>query len=198
MDTRELELQQRELHSEAAVTQLQIAHYVAQQQIAAAALAQAQLDVTRARLASIAQRIASSEVRAPAEGLIVSGDIKNLVGDVLPLGKPLLEFAPHESWGVELRVDGRDGTLVHAGQCGQFVTVASPDQPVSCTVDRVEPAAQVVEGKHVFLARAQLRGNATWNLAGMDGVANLDVGPRRVWWVALHRVVDFLRLHFWI
>jgi multidrug efflux pump subunit AcrA (membrane-fusion protein) len=198
MDTRELELQQRELESEAAVAELEISHSVAQQQIEAAAVARARLGVVRARLASVAQRIALSEVRAPADGTIMAADAMSLVGDVVPLGKSLLEFAPHGDWAVELRVDGRNGTLVRDGQCGQFVTVASPDQPVRCTVDRVQPSATVVDGKHVFVARARLSGNATWNLVGMDGVATLEVGPRRVCWVALHRVIDFVRLHFWV
>jgi len=95
-------------------------------------------------------------------------------------------------------VDGRNGALVRDGQAGRFVTVASPGQSVSCTVDRVQPSATVVDGKHVFLARAKLCGQAPWNLAGMDGVATLEVGPRRVWWVVLHRVLDFARLHFWV
>ena len=198
MDTRELDLLQRELESEAAVAELEISHAMAQQQIDAAAVARARLGVIRARLASVAQRMAMSEVRAPADGTIMAGDANDLVGDVVALGRSLLEFAPYDNWAVELRVDGSHGTLVREGQYGRFVTVASPDQPVCCTVDRVQPTATVVDGKHVFVARARLGGNATWNLAGMDGVATLEVGPRRVWWVTLHRLIDFVRLHFWV
>jgi hypothetical protein len=29
----------------------------------------------------------------------------------------------------------------------------------------------------------------------MDGVAKIDVGRRRVWWVSLHRAINFARLH---
>ena len=198
MDTRALDLQQHELESDAAVAEVEMSHAVAEQQIDVAAAARARLAVITARLASVHQRIELSEIRAPVAGTIMSGDARNLVGDVVPLGKSLLEFAPHDNWAVELRVDGRNGTLVRGGQAGQFVTVANPDQPVRCRVERLQPAATVVDGKHVFVARAQLRGDAPWNLAGMDGVATLEVGRRRVWWVALHRVIDFVRLHFWV
>jgi hypothetical protein len=198
MDTRELELQQRELESEAAVCALEITQLVAAQQIDAAALVQARLGVIRARLAGIVQRLALAEVHAPADGMILSGNVKNHVGDVIPVGRSLLEFTPRSQWGAELRVDGRQGGLVSVGQHGRFVTMAQPDQPVSYRLDRVEPAAQVVEGKQVFVAHAQFEGHAPWTLAGMDGVATLEIGPRRVWWVALHRLIDFARLHFWI
>ena len=130
----------------------------------------------------------------------MAGEAKYLVGDVVPLGKPLLEFAPHDDWAVELRVAGRNGTLVHGGQTGAVRDGRQP-RPITCrcTVERVQPTATVVEGKHVFLARARLtNAGAPWNLAGMEGVATLEVGPRRVWWVTLHRVVDFVRLHFWV
>ena len=198
MDTRELELQRNELQSEAAVAELEMAQAAAQQKVDAAAAARARLAVIQSSLDSVVQRIKLSEVRAPVDGTIMAGEAKYLVGDVVPLGRTLLEFAPHDEWAVELRVAGRDGTLVHGGQTGSFVTVANPDQSLACQVDRVQPTATAWEGTHVFLARARLTGAGAWNLAGMEGVATLEVGARRVWWVTLHRVVDFVRLHFWV
>jgi multidrug efflux pump subunit AcrA (membrane-fusion protein) len=198
MDTRELELQKSELQSEAAVAELELAQAAAQQNVAAAAAARARLAVVQSSLDSVVQRIELAEVRAPVAGTIMAGEAKYLVGDVVPLGRTLLEFAPHDEWAVELRVAGRDGTVVQGGQVGSFVTVANPDQPLACQVDRVQPTATAWEGKHVFLARARMTDAGAWNLAGMEGVATLEVGPRRVWWITLHRVVDFVRLNFWV
>ena len=99
---------------------------------------------------------------------------------------------------MELQVNSRDAQAVTVGQVGRFVTIARPDQPVFCQVERIDPAATVVNGQSVYLARALVTTNSAWSLAGMDGVATLEVGRRRVWWVALHRAIDFLRLHFWV
>jgi multidrug efflux pump subunit AcrA (membrane-fusion protein) len=197
MDTRELDLQRRELESEAAVCTLEITQQIAAEQVAAAAQAQARLDVLRARLAGVTARLALAEVRAPAAGTILAGDVKKHVGDVVPVGRSLLEFAPHTQWELELRVEGRHGGVVRPGQPGRFVTLAQPGNAVACRVDRVEPAAQIVNGRQVFVAHARLDDHATWNLAGMEGVARLEIGARRVWWVALHRLIDYVRFHFW-
>ncbi len=198
MDTRDLELQRCELESEAAVLELEIAQASSNQQLEPAALARAKLQVAQARLAGVERRMALAEVRAPADGTIMAGDIERRVGDVVQLGEPLIEFAPHGSWGVELQVNSRDAQLVQAGQQGRFATLARPDQTIACTVQRIEPSAQAVNGQSVYVARARVTSNAAWTLAGMDGIATLDVGRRQVWWVALHRMIDYLRLHFWV
>jgi hypothetical protein len=53
-------------------------------------------------------------------------------------------------------------------------------------------------GKNVFIAEATVEDNPAWMRAGMEGVARIDAGTRRVWWVALHRMIDYLRLTFWL
>ena len=125
MDTRELDLESGELRSEAAVLELEVAHAAARQQFEAAALARARLQVTLARLAGVQRRIEMAHVRAPADGTIMVGDVERRVGEVVKLGEPLLEFAAHGSWAVELRVNSRDAQLVSAGQKGRFVTIAT-------------------------------------------------------------------------
>ncbi len=94
-------------------------------------------------------------------------------------------------------MDDKDAAQVHEGQVGRFVTVARPDVPITCAIERVQPSATVAEGVNVYVARAQVEQNPPWMLAGMDGVATLDVGRRRVWWVSLHRLIRFARLRFW-
>ena len=87
METRELELQRGEWRSEAAVLELEIAQAVTNQQLEQAALARARLQVVRAKLAGVQRRIELSEVRAPADGTIMAGDVETRVGDVVQLGR---------------------------------------------------------------------------------------------------------------
>ncbi len=198
MDTRDLELQRQELQSELAVLELEISQAAASQQLEPAALARAKMQVAQAKLSGIERRIELAEVRAPADGTIMAGDIEQREGDMVRLGDPLLEFAPHGSWEVDLQVRSSDAQLVSAGQTGRFATLARPDQTVACRVQRVEPAATVAGGKSVYVARAEIESGPDWSLAGMDGMATIEVGKRRVWWVVLHRALDYLRLHFWV
>ncbi len=198
METRDLELERSELQSEAAVLELEVAQAAARRELDMSAMAHARLQVTLAKLAGVERRIGLAEVRAPADGIILAGEVDRRVGEVVKLGEPILEFAPHGSWAVEMRVGSRDVQLVSRGQTGRFATLARPDQSVECRVERVDPAATVVDGQTVYVARARITSNSAWSVAGMDGVATLEVGRRPVWWVVLHRAIDFVRLNFWV
>jgi hypothetical protein len=84
---------------------------------------------------------------------------------------------------------------VHSGLEGRFVTHARPDDPVAFTLERVNPSAELKEGSNVFLATATVERNPDWMRAGMQGVATVNAGKRPVWWVSLHRAIDFVRFH---
>jgi hypothetical protein len=87
---------------------------------------------------------------------------------------------------------------VAAGQAGLFAGFARPNQQVAFHVDRVLESAQVVDGRNVILAEADVEPQAEWLRPGMEGVARVQIGSRRIWWVALHRAMDYLRLNFWL
>jgi multidrug resistance efflux pump len=178
--------------------ELEITQAAARQDFEDAALARTQLQVALAKLAGVERRIELSQIRAPANGTIMAGEVEQRVGEVVGLGEPLLEFAPHGSWAVELHVHSRDAQLVSVGQTGRFATIARPNQTIACTVQRIEPAARVIDGQTVYVARAHVAGNSAWSLAGMDGVASLNAGRRPIWWIVLHRAIDFVRLNFWV
>lgn len=38
---------------------------------------------------------------------------------------------------------------------------------------------------------------ANWLRPGMEGLARLDMGKRKIWWVATHRIADMIRLWMW-
>ena len=50
----------------------------------------------------------------------------------------------------------------------------------------------------MFVARAELGENPPWIRSGMRGVARIDTVPKPVYWVALHKLIDWTRLRFWI
>ncbi|MEX2286743.1 MAG: HlyD family efflux transporter periplasmic adaptor subunit [Planctomycetaceae bacterium] len=196
MDTQALELQSAEYESEAAVAQLQATQAVAAQDLDTAAKATATLHVLQARLEVVEQQIRMAHAVAPSDGTIMSGEITKRVGEVVPMGETLIQFAPHDAWRVELKTPENQVLDVHAGLRGRFSTLARPDDPVSFTLERVNPAADLKDGNNVFLATATVDRNPSWMRAGMQGVATVDAGDRRVWWVSLHRWIDFTRFHW--
>ncbi len=198
METRELLLQKREIEAELAMTRLEVSQAITDKKLKQAALSRAQMDVLNARLEGVQRRIAVAEVRAPMDGRVQTGNVKRLIGSVVPLGESLITFAPTGKWAVELLVPDTDIQAVSVGQRGHFVTIARPGREIPCQVERMEPTAIVKKNQNVFAVRARVSGAAKAVRVGTEGVATIQVGRRRVSWIALHRVIRFLRLHFWM
>jgi HlyD family secretion protein len=66
----------------------------------------AEADAARNGLASLQIELERSSLRSPIGGVVVSGRVKP--GDVLELGKPVLEIAPQEGFHFEAVVDSKD------------------------------------------------------------------------------------------
>ena len=64
--------------------------------------------------------------------------------------------------------------------------------------DRIRPQAEIQGQLNVYVAEAEAALPFAWMRPGMEGVAKIEVGRRRVWWVVLHRATDYLRLKLWL
>lgn len=197
-DTSRLELDRQRLLSEIRVAEIGKKEAIADRDLSAAALADANVRVLAAQLAATERQIAQSTIRAYAEGTVVKGDLRKRIGQTVRPDETLFELAPSDDWYVELRIPENHAPYVRAGLTGSFATLARPDQPLDCEVERVVPSAEVVEGKNVFLAQTKVPHNPEWMRVGMEGVARIDVGPKPVWWATLHSAIDYVRLKLWI
>lgn len=197
-DTRELLLQESEAQAELASLSVEIDQALAESDVAAATLASARRDMINSRLAMIQRRIESAEVRAPGNGTVITGDLRERVGQLMPLGERLYRFAPGRSVRLELLTDEANIDEVRAGLTGAFAPTARPGEKQPIVIQRVRPSAEVREGKNVFVAEAMVDSPPDWMRIGMEGVARVEIERRPVWWVALHRVSDFVRLKLWL
>ena len=67
-------------------------------------------------------------------------------------------------------------------------------------IERLEPVARVKPEGNVFVLRARITnpGGEIWWRPGMSGIAKVDAGRKRILWLLTHRLVDFIRLKFWL
>lgn len=197
-DQRALALTYTELQAQRALHEREYLRALADDKPVDAQLADANRRLAETQLALCAERLDRATVRAPFDGIVVAGDIEHMVGSVVPQGTPLLVVAPQGAW--ELELDAPQGVAgdIAAGRHGRFASAARPESPQRFTLTRVQPGAQLREGRSVFVARAALAGSPTWLRPGMEGLARIELGQRRVWWVTLHGALDYLRLHYWL
>lgn len=163
-----------------------------------ARMAEASLKLERARLALARQRVENATVRAPIDGIIVSGDPRKRVGGLMARGEALFEIAADANWDIELDTPQMFASYVQSGFSGRFTSHARPEDGISFVVGHVRPSAELRGGHSVFVTDANLRDSPQWIRPGMEGLARVDCGTQPVWWVALHRVIDSMRLNGWL
>jgi hypothetical protein len=198
LDTSALEVERARLT--AAVRAAEIEAEVARSKgdHAQARLLLARCEVDRASLASVERRITDAVVRAPSDGFVLRGEVRDRVGTHVASGASLLEFVPHGSLRLLLEVPERDVMHVVSGAAVRFRPNARPDLTMDLAVDRVRPAAEARVSESVFVAEVALDEVEPWMLAGVEGVARVSCDSRPVWWVLTHRIVDSVRLRLWL
>ena len=197
LDTRELELKRAQLKSQQSIAELEMTRALQSHQHAPAAQAAARARMASSELAVVEGRIAAARICAPTTGYLLLGDVVPRVDEIVPMGEPLVQLAPADDMQIELHAPEFSATYLQAGQVVEFTTNARPDQQHRCHLHRVEVAAEIIQGKNVFVAEANLQATPEWLRTGMTGVARVDAGRQPIWWVGLHRLIDSIRLQLW-
>lgn len=197
LDTRELALERDQLQAERDLAELQVTRALSVHDTATAGEARATLGMIAARMQLVQFKLDRARIVAPVAGVVLDGRLAERVGEVVPLGEPLVVVAPTQSLELELRVPEHAAPLLAPGQSGQFATLARPDYTAVLHLRSVDPKSAVHDGKNVFVARAALRDAPAWFRSGMRGVAQVNAGSKPAGWTLVHRVLDKIRLWWW-
>jgi multidrug efflux pump subunit AcrA (membrane-fusion protein) len=161
-------------------------------------IAMALRDQAAARLELASYQLSQAVVRAPFDGVVVEGDLRERIGSPVRQGEPLFKLGRIENLYAELEVNETDIHEVTAAMTGEAALASRPQERFALRVVRVEPVAVPREKRNVFIVRAEFPGGGRdWWRPGMSGVARLNVGRRTLIWLATHRTADFLRLRLW-
>jgi RND family efflux transporter MFP subunit len=198
LDTRELLLQkeaalaERERHAADAL-KAESSGDVAAMRIAQARLAQAQAQIDIAN-----DRLERSTVRAPFDGVIVEGDLRERIAAPVQKGDVLLKLARIEDLYPVIDVPERDVDHVREGAKGAAAFASQPARRFELVVERIQPVARMQEGGNLFSVQGRFSEAAPgWWRPGMRGIAKIDAGQRSLLWIYTHRTADFLRLWWW-
>lgn len=157
----------------------------------------AQAEQAQAQLALVDEKINRARLTAPFDGVVVSGDLSQLIGTPVQLGQTLFEVVPTKGYRVVMKVDDRDIAWVEVGQPGELVLSSLPDRALPFIVSSVTSVASQEDGRNVFRVEAQVQGNAAQLRPGMEGIGKAVVGERSLLWIWTHGFVNWLRLALW-
>jgi multidrug resistance efflux pump len=198
LDERDLRLEQSRWTAERDQAQSKYRSALAAQDRAAMAVVAAEVNQADAQLQLVEEKLARATVVAPFDGVVVAGDLSQMLGTPVEVGKVLFEVAPRERFRVILEVDERDIAFLQQGQAGELMLSALPGGAIHFTVKQITPVSTPVEGRNHFRVEAQLDSSAAAGLRpGMQGVGKVLVGRARLIWIWTHSATDWLRLSVW-
>lgn len=197
LDDRDLSIQQAETRAEIRRHGAEAELAEADGELAELRVARAQKNQAQARLDFFEYQLTRAEVKAPFDGVVVQGDLRERIGAPVKQGEVLLQVSKLDGLYVEIRLPERDIDLIGASRSGQVVFSSRPDLQFPFTVEMISPAAQADGEGNAFTLRARLEEDADWLRPGMSGIARLNAGDRTLAWRATHRIIDFIRMRLW-
>lgn len=197
LDDRDLKLERERLVSEREQAQRRGRLALAAQDRGAMMVADAQVQQANAEIGLIDDKLARATLTAPFAGVIVSGDLNQLLGTPVEQGKLLFQIAPLDSYRVILEVDERDIASVHVDQPGDLTLSGMPDRQLAFSVQQITPVASQADGRNFFRVEAHLTAPPGGVRPGMEGLGKIEVGERHLLWIWTHSLVDWLRFWAW-
>jgi len=199
LDQRDVRLQEAALLAEKNKFEREFDKARATNSLADMRIIQAQWAQVTARIDLVRHQISQAVIAAPFDGILVEGDLAERIGSPVRQGDVLFKVARTDHLYAELEVNEADIDEVFLHQNGRIALASQPEQLSPIVVYRVEPVALAKEEGNVFLVNANFPGGVLeWWRPGMTGVARLDAGKRKLWWIAGHRTIDFIRLRLWL
>jgi multidrug resistance efflux pump len=197
LDDRDLTLEKARLTSERDQLTRRHRQALAAQERATMAIVSAQIDQVDAALTLVTDKLARATLVAPFDGVVVSGDLRQLIGSPVELGKLLFQIAPLDSYRIILQVEERDIAHVTVGQPGELTLSGILAQRMDFTVEQIMPVSTAQDGRNFFRVEARLQSPSERVRPGMEGIGKVIAGERNLFWIWTHRLVDWLILTAW-
>ncbi|MCK9230533.1 MAG: HlyD family efflux transporter periplasmic adaptor subunit [Syntrophales bacterium] len=197
LDDRDLRLERLQWLGRQNQYQRQLQEAIAQRNRAEANVIRAQLDQALAQLELAESKLDRVAIRAPFDGIVLSGDLSQRLGGAVRQGEELFQIAPLDAYRVILKVDESDIADVEEGQGGVLVLSALPAEKYAFTVEKITPLTTAGEGKNYFRVEATLDRISPALRPGMEGVGKIQVDQRLYVVIWMRPVIEWFRLKLW-
>ena len=178
LDERDLSLEKTNLAGQENQLLRQHQEAVALHDWAKANVIKAQLDQVIAQLDLTEIKLQRTSIRAPFDGLVLSGDLSQKLGSAVEEGEVLFEIAPLSGYRLILQVNEAEIAHVREGQRGVLVLSALPDS-FGFVVRKITPLSTTQEGKNCFRVEAGLDKTTNALRPGMEGIGKISVDRRK-------------------
>lgn len=158
---------------------------------------ESQIRQAQSQLALAEEKLSRAQIKAPFDGIVVSGDLSQMLGSPVEKGKTLFEIAPVDSYRLIVQVDEHDVRYVAVGQNGTVALAGAPGKPLPLVLSKITPVTVAEEGQNTYRIEARLTDLGPHLRPGMEGIAKIQAGQQPLVWIWTHRVIETLRLAAW-
>lgn len=197
LDERDLRLEYLRWAGQADQFDKQYEQAVAEHDRAQSAIAHAQVAQAEAQMALLADLVRRATIVAPFDGIVVSGDLSQMLGSSVKRGQVLFEVSPLHDYRVIMEVDEGEIDGVKSGQRGELMLASLPGTRMPMHIVRVTPVVISKEGRSFFRVEAKLDSPSAGVRPGMEGLGKIDLGQRSLFWIWTHTLFDWLRMFAW-
>jgi hypothetical protein len=197
LDDRDLRLERVRWASEKEQAERKYRDALARRDRVAGRILAAQIGQAEAQLALVEEKLGRTRLVAPFDGVVVTGDLSQLLGAPLEQGKVLFEVAPLDSYRVVLQVDERDVAYVAAGQEGALALAGHTAGTLPFRVSTVTSVSTPRDGRNFFRVEAALQETSPTLRPGMEGVGKISAGRARLAWIWTRSFTDWARVALW-
>ena len=157
----------------------------------------AQLEQAEVQLQLVEMLLERAVLKAPFNGVVVSGDLSQRLGGAVSKGEVLFEISPNDDYRLDLMVKESRITEVEVGQHGRLYLSAIPERPYPITIMRITPTTVIDNGESFFIVEAGLDDVDRELQIGMKGIAQVEIGERKLLSVWTRDFTDWVRLKTW-
>ena len=143
------------------------------------------------------QQLESTRIVAPFNGVIIDGDLNQLLGAPVERGEPLFKLAPLNGYRIIVKVSEQDIGFIEEGQRGRLILPSLTGRELELEVEKITAAASADDGDNIFRVEASLDTSDASLRPGMQGVAKIDVGRASLLWIWTRDIAGWLRLKLW-
>ena len=158
---------------------------------------ESQIRQAESQLALAVEKLARTRIVAPFDGIVVSGDLSQMIGSPVEKGKTLFELAPLDSYRVIIHVGERDVRYISVQQQGVLALEGMPGDPLPLSLTKITPVTVAEEGRNSFRVEARITEPTEQLRPGMEGVAKIETGQRPLVWIWTRSIIEWLRLAAW-
>ena len=155
-----------------------------------------QINQINAEIELVQQQLGSIRLTAPFDGVVIEGDLSQLLGSPVERGDALFKIAPLEGYRIILKVDEGMISHVEKGQAGLLTLSSLSRRQFPLTVEQIISVAKAEDGANIFRVEASMPNAPALLRPGMEGVGKIFAGKERLIWIWTHEIIDWFRL--WI